>query len=197
MRLFSRQLSDQELVEGIRNEGPRRRYFENKLYDQFAYLIRDGVRKNRLSEEDAASAYSDAIFTVIEHISNGRFEGLAKLKTYLTRIFTNKCVDFIRKNTTNRSSVNQAVSLDDLAVQIPDSVKSVVQGLISQQEHDLLRARLQTLTGKCREMLLTWAEGFSDAEIAETLGYHSAAVAKTSRLRCLEQLRELYRTSKS
>ena len=42
-------------------------------------------------------------------------------------------------------------------------------------------------------MIEAWGEGFMDQEIAVEMGYQSAAVVKTSRLRCLEKLRALYR----
>ena len=75
MGLLSRQLTDAELMAGIRAGGAQRRLSENKLYEKYDYFIADGVRKHRLTEDDCASAYSDAILTVFEHISSGRFEG--------------------------------------------------------------------------------------------------------------------------
>ncbi|AQG79152.1 RNA polymerase sigma factor [Spirosoma montaniterrae] len=194
MALFSRQPSDAELMAGIRAGGAQRRQSENKLYEKYAYLIADGTRKHRLDEEDCASAYSDTVLTIFDHIITGRFEGRSELKTYLYQIFTNKCVDFIRKKTTNRSSVHDALSLDDSLMQLPDVARSVVQQLIAQSDVDHLHRQLRDIGEKCRSMVLAWGEGYSDEEIAQTLGYNSAAVAKTSRLRCLEKLRERYRT---
>lgn len=180
---------------GIRAGGPQRRLSENQLYEKYAYLITDGTRKHRLTEDDCASAYSDTILTAIEHITTGRFEGRSELKTYLYQIFTNKCVDLIRKKTTNRSSVHDALSLDDSLMQLPDGARSVMQNLIAQSDVENLYRQLREIGEKCRAMILAWGEGYSDDEIAQTLGYNSAAVAKTSRLRCLEKLRERYRTA--
>lgn len=178
---------------GIRAGGPQRRLYENKLYEKYDYLIAEGVRKHRLTEDDCASAYSDAILTLFEHITNGRFEGRSELRTYLYQIFSNKCVDAIRKKTTNRSSVHDAYSLDDTLMQLPDAARSVVQSLIAQSDVEDLHRHLNELGDKCRSMILAWGEGYSDDEIAQTMGYNSAAVAKTSRLRCMEKLRERYR----
>lgn len=193
MQLFSRQSTDAELMAGIRAGGPQRRLCENKLYEKYDYLVADGVRKHRLAEEDCASAYSDAILTVFDSISNGRFEGRSELKTYLYQIFTNKCVDAIRKKTTNRSSVHDAFSLDNSLMQLPDAARSAVQRLIAQSDVENLHRHLNELGDKCRAMILMWGEGYSDDEIAQTMAYNSAAVAKTSRLRCLDKLRERYR----
>lgn len=193
MRLSSKKLSDTDLIDGILAGDPDRRLCENQLYDRYAYFVREGTRKHRLSEDDCASAYSDTILSVIDHVQTGRFEGRSNLKTYLYQIFTNKCVDFIRKKTTNRSSVHDALSLDDALLQLPDSARSVVQQLITAGDMERLYAQLKTLGEKCRSMILAWGEGYSDEEIARQLGYNTAAVAKTSRLRCLERLRDSYR----
>ncbi len=178
---------------GIRSGGTQRRLFENKLYEKYDYLIADGVRKHRLTEDDCASAYSDSVLTLFEHITTGRFEGRSELKTYLYQIFSNKCVDAIRKKTTNRSSVHDALSLDDTLLQLPDEARSAVQRLIAQSDVDALHRHLRSIGDKCRAMILAWGEGYSDDEIAQTMGYNTAAVAKTSRLRCIEKLRERYR----
>jgi RNA polymerase sigma-70 factor (ECF subfamily) len=193
MRLPFRQLSDAELMAGIRAGGTSRRVYENKLYEKYHYFITDGIRKHRLTEDDCASAYSDAVLTVFDHIASDRFEGRSELKTYLYQIFSNKCVDEIRKKTTKRSSVHDALSLDDSLMQLPDEARSAVQKLIAESDVERLHRQLRDLGEKCRTMILAWGEGFSDDEIAQTMGYNSAAVAKTSRLRCLEKLRERFR----
>lgn len=196
MRLFTRHQTDTELIAGIRAGGALRRLSENHLFEKYNYLILAAVRKHRLTEDDCASAYSDAILSVINNIVTSQFEGRSELKTYIHQVFTNKCVDLIRKKTTNRQSVHDAISLDDSLLQLPDDTRLIIQQLIHQQDAALLRQRLQELGDKCREMLQAWGNGYSDEEIAQTMRYNSAAVSKTSRLRCMERLRELYQNSR-
>lgn len=193
MRFFARQPADSDLIVGLKADGMQRRQSEDRLYRKYLYLISDGVRKHRLDEEDCASAYSDTILTVIENIHAKRFEGRSELKTYIYQIFTNKCIDLIRKKSTQRDRVHDAVSLDDSLLQLPDSARSIVQQLIAQSDVDRLRSLIIKLGDKCREMILAWGEGYSDEEIAQQMNYNTASVAKTSRLRCLERLRELYK----
>ncbi|GAB4024285.1 RNA polymerase sigma factor [Spirosoma koreense] len=192
MGLFSRQLSDAELIAGIRAGGAKRRFSENKLYEKYRYLIADGTHKHRLTEEECASAFSDTIMSIIDHIVSGQFEGRSELKTYLYQIFSNKCVDAIRKKTTNRGKVHDAASLDDSLMQLPDESRSIVESLIAQSYIERLRQYLNELGDKCRDMIMWGGEGYSDEEIAQMMGYNSAAVAKTSRLRCLERLRKRF-----
>ncbi|TAF29715.1 MAG: RNA polymerase sigma factor [Runella slithyformis] len=190
---FNKNLKDDAIVQGILAGGTQRRLFENKLYEKFYYLVRDAQFKHKISADDAQSAYSDAILGVIDHVVSGRFEGRSELKTYLFQIFTNKCVDIIRKNTTNKSEVHQnSVGLEDALAWLPDEAQSVVRKLIAESEVEQLRKHLRQLGEKCREMIMAWGEGYSDDEIAQMMAYNTAAVAKTSRQRCLEKLKEKY-----
>jgi len=88
--------------------------------------------------------------------------------------------------------VNRGETLDELLYVLPDDSRTIIEKLIEQYDMDLLRNRLKELGENCRQMIEAWGEGFMDKEIAVEMGYQSAAVVKTSRLRCLEKLRELY-----
>jgi hypothetical protein len=49
----------------------------------------------------------------------------------------------------------------------------------------------------CRKLLALFADGFSDQEIAVAMEYKTAEVVKTSRLRCIDKLRQSYNLLKS
>lgn len=197
MKLLRKSTPDSDIIQGIRTGGTARRLHENQLYGKYTYFIGDGMRKHRLSEDESSMAYSDAVLTVIEHVGADRFEGRSELKTYLFQIFNNKCVDLIRRNTTKKAQVHQANGLDDYHLNmLPDDTRTAVQQLIHQQDAQLLGQRLQELGDKCRQMLLAWGEGYKDEDIAQQMNYQSAAVVKTSRLRCMQKLRELYLNGK-
>lgn len=66
MFLFKKSLKDEDILHGIRASGTTRRLFENKFYEKYHYLIKQAAFKHKISEDDAQSAYSDAILTVIE-----------------------------------------------------------------------------------------------------------------------------------
>jgi RNA polymerase sigma-70 factor (ECF subfamily) len=67
-----------------------------------------------------------------------------------------------------------------------------VQTLIEKADWKELKNRLEQLGDDCRKMLLLWADSYSDREIAVAMEYKTANVVKTSRLRCLTKLRQLY-----
>jgi RNA polymerase sigma factor (sigma-70 family) len=193
MYFLRKNFSDVELMDGIRAGESERRFAENNLYDKYIHLIRDAVRKHKLDEEEASIVYSDTILTSIENISTGRFEGRSELKTYIYQIFLNKCVDAIRKKTTKHTFDFQRVSMDDLLIPIPDTKRSVLAEIIRQQDYERLHTLLQKLGERCQEILKRWSEGFTDEEISKEYNYNTTNVAQTTRLRCLEKLREFYK----
>jgi RNA polymerase sigma-70 factor (ECF subfamily) len=185
--------ADQQILLDLRQENADRKRGEEALFRRYAYFIREGMHKHNLSEDEAFDAYSDTIMAAVQKISNGSFQGRSSLKTYLFQIFQNKCVDLLRKMTTNKYSVNRTESISDMLFHISDSARSIIQMLIDKADWALLKERLNQLTEECRQMLLLWADNHTDKEIAGRLQYKTSDVVKTSRLRCLEKLRKLYK----
>jgi RNA polymerase sigma factor (sigma-70 family) len=185
--------TDQEIIEQLRLSGNDKRKSEEQLFNRFAYFIREGITKHALSEDESFDAYSDTVLAAIHNIQSTQFEARASLKTYLYQIFHNKCVDLLRKRTTNKNSVHRPDSISERLLLISDTARSVVQKLIDQADWKLLREKLNLLEEKCRQLLLYWGDNYSDREIASLLQYKTADVVKTSRLRCMERLRKLYK----
>ena len=186
--------TDQEIIDHLRLSGTDKRRSEEQLFNRFAYFIREGMTKHALSEDESFNAYSDTILAVLDNIHKDHFQVRASLKTYLYQIFHNKCVDLLRKRTTNKNTVNRAEMISDRLMQLSDTARSVVQTLIDKADWNRLREKLNELEEKCRQILMFWGDNYSDKEIASFLQYKTADVVKTSRLRCLERLRKLYKT---
>ncbi|MBS1662610.1 MAG: sigma-70 family RNA polymerase sigma factor [Bacteroidetes bacterium] len=184
--------TDTEIIDNLTRDGHNRRKAEDQLFNGFIYFVKEGIRKYSLEEEEALDVYSDTIISAIEKITGGLFEGRSSLKTYLFRIFHNKCVDRIRQLTTNKNKIHRNTASPDLLSHLSDSAKSIVQHLVEQADFQLLKERLSELGDSCRKMLGLFADGYSDKEIAVAMEYKTAEVVKTSRLRCLEKLRQSY-----
>jgi RNA polymerase sigma factor (sigma-70 family) len=188
------QNAEGEIIERLLTSGVSKRKAEEQLFKMFSYFVREGVRKHFLSEEESQDAYSDTILVAIEKVCNSSFKAESSLKTYIYQIFHNKCVDLIRKKTTNKNSVHHTISITDSLIEIPDGAKPIIQQMMERSNWELLKAKLDEMGGNCRQLLLLFADGFSDKDIATELSYKSADVVKTSRLRCVERLRHLYKT---
>jgi len=195
-KITSSHSSDEEIIRNLTAAGSNKRRGEDDLFSRFVYFIKVGMERYNVSEDDSFDAYSDTIISAVDSIRSGRFESRSSLKTYLFRVFNNKCVDIVRKNTTNKSSVNHTTNIDNMLVQLSDDTKSVVQQLAEQSDFDEIKRKLIELGESCKSLLTMFAEGFTDREIALAMNYKSADVVKTSRLRCLEKLRKMYMQSR-
>jgi RNA polymerase sigma-70 factor (ECF subfamily) len=184
--------SDQQIMQSLSQGGNARRRAEGELFQQYSYFIHEGMKKYSLQEEEAFDAYSDTLLVTIESITNGSFEKRSSIKTFIYRVFNNKCVDTIRKKTTNKSSVNRTIDLPEGLMQLSDNAKSIVQQLVDKVDLEDMRRRVAGIGETCRELLTMFAEGFSDKEIAGAMNYKTPEVVKTSRLRCMQKLRATY-----
>ena len=189
--------ADEEMIRNLKESKMVRRKAEEELFSRHIYFIKEGVNKYSLDQEDAFNAYSDTILQVINNIAGNLFEKRSSLKTYLYRIFNNKCVDLIRKKTTNKSSVHQTAPISDMLTMISDPAKTIIQQLVEKNDIALLRTKLNEIGENCKQLLSMFAEGYNDKEIAIDMEYKSADVVKTSRLRCLDKLRQMYNIKKS
>jgi RNA polymerase sigma factor (sigma-70 family) len=189
--------ADRDIINNLLQGGVDRQRGEDLFFNQYAYFIEQAMHKYSFGEDEAFNIYSDTILSAVPKIIDGSFEGRASLKTWLFQIFHNKCVDLIRKNATNKSSVHRTVTFPDALVQVADSAKNVLQEMMERTDLALVKQKLNQLGENCQQLLWRWAEGDSDKEIAAALEYKTADVVKTSRLRCLEKLRQLYKINKT
>lgn len=193
MRLpFKRHTEDSELIIGISGDHDRPQLWENKLYLKYRSLIKDATWRHRLTEDDASMAYSDTILSVIKQIRTGHFEERSSLKTYINKVYQNKCIDRIRSRETKKDSERQLETLEDYLDIVPTNARDIIQHLSEKYEVATLQERISGMDEKCKRILMAWGEGYHDQEIAANLGYLSSAVAKTSRLRCLSKLKRMY-----
>ena len=179
--------TDQEIIEGIRKGGVERQRYEYMLYRRHAEFVVRRPRKYNLTDEEARDAYTEAFMAVTDHISNGRFRGESSLKTYLSRIFRNKCVDQFRKNTTVK--VNWVDEFPDL----PDESRDFVKNLVGKEDLAQLKQLLTQLGERCQELLMLSGSGYSPSEIAARMGFKTSKSASSQRYKCLEKLKELMR----
>ena len=187
--------SDEDIISNLLQSGRARVRGEEDLFNRYSYFIKEGMNKYTIPQEDAFDAYSDTILAAIPKIQNGSFEGRSSLKTWLFQIFHNKCVDLIRKNSTHKNRVHKTQEVSDMIVHLSDASKSIIQQLIEKADWDLLKRKLNEIGQNCKDLLMLSADGYTDREIVEMMTYKTADVVKTTRLRCLEKLRQLYKNN--
>ena len=187
--------SDNEIIKNLTSGYAARIRQEKSLYEEFFYFVNEGCRKYNLTYEDSFSAYSDAFLSAVLNIASGRFDGRSSIKTYLFQIFSNKCIDLIRKSTTNKQQVFKTMELPELMNQLPDGARTAVEKMVNGEQRLALKDSMEKIGDRCKELLLMFEDGYTDKEIADHLQYNNAAVVKTTRLRCLDKLRERVKKS--
>jgi len=185
--------NEREIINSILQGEKERNKGEEYLFNRYAYFIKEAVIKYSISYEDAFDLYSDSVISAIEKIRSHSFEERSSLKTWLHSIFHHKYVDFIRRKTTNKNSVHRFQNISDAIMQFSDESKTIIQQLITNTDYEMLKKKLLELGNNCQELLLLWANEYSDNEIVSFMSYKTANVVKTTRLRCLQKLRELYK----
>ena len=186
--------SDQDIINNLLQDGIDRKKAEEQLFTQYAYFIEQAMRKYSFGEDEAFTIYADTVIAAIARISDHSFEGRSSLKTWLFQIFHHKCVDLVRKKTTNKSSVHRTGDFSAVLLHMADEAKTIIQEMMDKTDAAQLKQKLKEIGENCRQLLLHWADGYNDKEIASLFEYKTADVVKTTRLRCLEKLRQLYKT---
>lgn len=174
------------MITAIKTGGFGRQRAAQIIFDAHQGLVYKGKQKYRIDEEAAADLYADAVVSLMRQVENDRFKGGSSLFTFLYRIFNNRCLNYIRDQ--KRQAVQWADELPDY----PDMARNALQQLISSESLERLKAYMQQLGDKCREILWdSLYHGFTSEELAKRMNYKDAASVYTVKYRCMKKLTDL------
>lgn len=128
--------------------------------------------------DDAAELCQEAFLNAWKGL--GKFQGDSSFATWLYRLTSNVCIDFLRKEK-RRSTLSMTVSLDDdgeaQQADLPDERFSPHAEAERRERQEILRAGLAALSEEHRKVLiLRELEGLSYGEIAQILGLEEGTV---------------------
>ena len=128
--------------------------------------------------DDAAELCQEAFLNAWKGL--GKFQGDSSFATWLYRLTSNVCIDFLRKEK-RRSALSMTVSLDDggeeQQADLPDERYSPHAEAERRERQDTLRAGLAALSEEHRKVLvLRELEGLSYGEIAQLLKLEEGSV---------------------
>ncbi|MEM7370473.1 MAG: sigma-70 family RNA polymerase sigma factor [Bacteroidota bacterium] len=177
---------DQELIQGLMQEGAQREIWVARLFDQHKGMALQGKRKHNISLEDARDAYSDAVISVSRQIQQGKFRGDSKLSTWFYQVFRNYCIKRFHK------AKRQQIDWADEMPNLPETAQNMLETLIEKDQFDTLYEWMGQLGENCRQILvLREFHQYTPKEIAEKIGFKNAQSVSSKRFKCLEKLREL------
>ena len=128
--------------------------------------------------DDAAELTQEAFLNAWRGLS--KFQGESSFSTWLYRLTSNLCIDFLRREK-RRSGLSMTVSLDDeeegRQADVPDERFSPEQSAERREVQELIRAGLRSLSEEhLRVLVLRELDGLSYAEIAQLLGLEEGTV---------------------
>ena len=128
--------------------------------------------------EDAAELTQEAFLNAWRGLS--RFQGESSFSTWLYRLASNACIDFLRKEK-RRQNLSMTVSLDDeeeaRQVELPDERYAPERELERTEVRQAVAAGLERLTLEHRQVLvMREINGLSYAEIGAVLGLEEGTV---------------------
>lgn len=150
------------------------------------------VQKNRhpqVSESDLEEIYNDSILVFYNNVKNGILTELTcSLQTYINRIGDNKAIDLLRKRHLEFEPLPDYETKD-----FCEKSNMFWQSCIDEKENERKNAvysLIERLTEPCRRILYGfYYDHFSMADIAESLGFANADVAKTQKNRCMNKFK--------
>lgn len=136
-------------------------------YEKTAYNIALRMLKN---PEDAMDVSQEAFIKVFKSIKTFNFE--SAFSTWLYRIVTNTCLDFLRKKSTRVYSIDNPIHTEDGEIErdIPDDADSPEELLEKKQTKELVTNSINKLEENHRlVIILRDIQGFSYEEISSIL----------------------------
>lgn len=148
-------------------DGDQKSYAEllGRYRDAIYFMLLKMVNNPSDAEDLTIEAFGKAFKNINQYTPNYAFS------TWLFKIATNNCIDFIRKKKINNVSLDQSVSHEDsVPMTIPTDSLDPEENLINQQKVVLLRSVVAKLKPRYRKLIeLRYFHEFSYEEISEEL----------------------------
>jgi RNA polymerase sigma-70 factor (ECF subfamily) len=147
--------------------GDQKAYAEllGRYRDAIYFMLLKMVNNPSDAEDLTIEAFGKAFKNIAQYTPNYAFS------TWLFKIATNNCIDFIRKKKLNNISLDQSSNHEDsVPMSIPTDTLDPEENLINQQKIVLLRAIVAKLKPRYRKLIeLRYFYEYSYEEISENL----------------------------
>jgi len=148
-------------------DGDQKAYAEllGKYRDAIYFMLLKMVNNQSDAEDLTIEAFGKAFKNIKQYAPNYAFS------TWLFKIATNNCIDFIRKKRANYISLDQTQDEEDLTpVDIQSGTPDPEESMINQQKVKMMRHVVNKLKPRYRKLIeLRYFKEYSYEEIAEEL----------------------------
>lgn len=167
----------------MKNENMNHLQAISAFYDQNKEPFLGYARKRYgLPDRVLTDIYQDAILALYLNIRNGQYQEQpgCSLRSYFFQIGINKIRDYLKQNRKEEPIVTDFSTLEEP---------------IDESDNPELYLLVEQMPSPCRDILFAYYwDGCSMREIAEQMGYKDETVAKSQKYKCLQKVREMFRT---
>ncbi len=186
---------DYKLVVRAVEEGDQNAYAElmDRYRDSIYFMLLKMVNNKDDADDLTIEAFGKAFNRLHQYTPNYAFS------TWLFKIASNNCIDFIRKRKKNLMSIDNPISGndgDEMTIEIRDKKRNPEEEAIARQEAELMRNVVEKLKPRYRRLIeLRYFKEYSYEEIADELDLPLGTV-KAQLFRAREFLYNLMKNSK-
>jgi RNA polymerase sigma factor (sigma-70 family) len=176
--------NDAAIVQAIKSGGAQRQRairFLYKVNQDTLQKVVAYVRNNSGNEQDGQDMFHEGIIVMDRNIREGKFRGESSLAGYLYSICRFLWMNQVRKQ--GRTDLRDDNStMDQPEMENPESLS------VQEEKKKVLNNVLQQLGDRCQKILELWKLSYSMQEIAEKMGFSSAAMATKNKYKCHKKL---------
>lgn len=176
-------MTDSELVEAIKTGGSKRQRAIAVIYKDksFSQQVIQFVQKNSGNLQDGQDIFHEGIIVLDRNIRNGKFQLESSLKAYLFSSCRFLWMNQIRKK--RKIDLTEDVKImDEVDDKNPETI------FTNDEKKNILQQVVGQLSERCQKILELWKLSYSMEEIAEKMGFSSAAMARKNKYRCHKSL---------
>ncbi|WPP52318.1 RNA polymerase sigma factor [Catalinimonas niigatensis] len=185
MKKAGNQVSDQDIIDSIRNKEkiePTVHYLYVNYYDSLASYI----RSNNGNDQDAEDIFQESIVVFIEAVSQGKFRGDSKIKTFLYAIMRNLWLNELKRR--NRTLHRETRYYDEN----PKVQESVQVSLRETEAKQQIASLVAQLGNNCKKILnLFYYQDMPMKEIYQEMGYENEQIARNMKYKCMKKMHAL------
>lgn len=187
-----RECTDESIVSGILSDDRKALNTAIRcLYDRHTALLKDYVRRNNGSSQDADDVIQVVVLNFIKAVRSGQYH--AQPGVGVGAFLNTIC----KRHWLNALSQRERITLRETEYyQTGDSASDGVDGLLEQQEEMEQHLRqFDKLGERCKQILTAQRrDGLSMKEIAELMGFENERVAINEKFKCIQKLKNLLKS---
>ncbi len=176
--------NDEAIIQAIKTGGANRQRAIRFLYKTNTELMRKVIgyiKNNSGNEQDGQDMFHEGIIVLDRNIRNDKFRGESSLNGYLFSICRLLWMNQIRKK--GKTDLrDDPMTMDQPELADPEKIS------LAEEKKAILEKVLGQLGERCKQILELWKLSYSMQEIADKLGFSSAAMATKNKYKCHKSL---------